>query len=951
MTRHEPSQGIGTQWVIIACFFLSGATGLLYQVVWLRMLGLVFGHTVYAITTVLAAFMSGLALGSLVFGRLSGRLRSLIAVYGWLEIGIGLYCVLIPLLLRTTERLYLPWARALELSYDAFNVVQFALGFLLLLIPTTLMGGTLPVLSQGLVTHQRTLARKIGVLYAANAFGAVVGAGLAGYFVLPALGIQATVAIAATANLLVGALAIAVARRMPVASAFVEPPSDEERAAVTATQEVSRTAALVALGAIGVSGAVSMVYEVVWTRALALVIGSSTYAFTSMLLAFLVGIAGGSALFSWMRRRPASLGTFAALQGGIAVAAAVAMAFFDRMPELFVAAVARSSSLGSVQLLQFALSAVVLLPSTLLIGATFPCVIALVGRVDRVGAEVGRVYAVNTMGAIVGTLLGGFVLLPRLGVHAAIKAGILTNLALMVVLVLASRRGSGWRGASVVGAAAAALVVVLLPGWDQSVMTSGAAVYAKRYLQDEEGRTVSEILHSRPVVFYRDGVSGTIAVHKDGEHVTLSTNGKVDAGAGDDMVTQLALGHLPMLLHPNPKRVLVIGLGSGVTAGAVARHPIDRLDVVEIEPAVVEASPFFAAEHGHVLDDPRVRLVIADARNFLLTSTERYDVIISEPSNPWISGLASLFSTEFFALAREHLAPDGIMVQWVQGYNIYADDLRMIIRTFRTSFPATTVWNSLPADMLLVGRADATPFDVTTIRERFPNAAPSLARFGVHDWAAILGYFTLGADDTARFAGAGALNDDDRLPLEFSAPRALYTETTMENWETMHGFRTATTPSVTPRSLAVIDQPEVRYRIGFAYFQRRILQDALAEFERTLELRSEPPPGDARHRCDRDAVQRSHEGLGRGAARARHRSPEPRGPLSRRPGGRRARAARRGVGLSPASRGARARQHVLPRRAHAPGGRAALTIRAGAHGAGFGDRAVLGDQPSSFEAL
>jgi spermidine synthase len=842
--------GDGRLPIIFACFFLSGATGLIYQVVWLRMLGLVFGHTVYAITTVLAAFMGGLALGSYLFARVSARIRNLIGAYGWLEIGIGVSCALIPLLVGVTSALYLSLHRAFGFSYDTFNLAQFALGFVLLLVPTTLMGGTLPVLSQAFVTQGSGLGQKVGALYATNTFGAVVGVVLAGYLVLPALGIRLTVAIAAAANLLVGALAIALSRRWPLAPTADTEPQVVVRKVAGATPafDVARLPALLTVGAIGLSGAASMIYEVAWTRALALVIGSSTYAFTSMLLAFLVGIAGGSALYSWLwGRRRALLTTFAKLQVGIAAAVIMIVLLFERMPELFLAALGRSDSPPFIQVVQFLVSAASLLPSTLLIGATFPCAIAIVARPARVGADVGHVYAVNTLGAIAGTLLAGFLLIPTLGVHGSLKLGVGLNLIIAAGLVLASPpRRRGWQGVAVVAAlAAAVLMLPLLPPWDHRVMASGPAVYGKKYLKEASQHNISEVLRRHRILFYRDGVSGTISVHDNGQHLFLRTNGKTDAGTGVDMPTQLMSGHLPMLLHSDPKRVVVIGMGSGITAGSVARYPIEHLDIVEIEPAVVEASRFFASEHGNVLADPRVRVVIADARNFLLTTPQRYDVIISEPSNPWVGGLAALFSVEFFTLAREHLQPGGIMLQWVQGYNLYTDDLQMVVRTFRSVFPATTIWNTIEGDFLLIGRVESMPFDLTTVQERFqtnPGVWRAFDRFGIRAWPGALGYFMLGERDTARFAGPGRLNTDDLLPLEFSAPRALYADTTTANWRSVRSFRTEEFPPLTLKSRAELDHSDARYWVGAGYFVREVLEDALANFQRALEIEPDHVP-------------------------------------------------------------------------------------------------------------
>jgi spermidine synthase len=845
--------------VIFACFFLSGATGLIYQVLWLRLLGLVFGHTVYAITAVLAAFMAGLALGSFIFARLAGRLRNLIQAYGWLEIGIGVYCALLPLLLWLTSLAYL-WAhRAFALSYGTFSLIQFLLVFCLLLVPTTLMGGTLPVLSQALAAHRGGFGRIVGALYAVNTFGAVLGVILAGYLLLPAFGNRITIAIAASANLAVGVLALVYGRGRRVAAPGPEAapaagpaglPQGEPRGAspdrAASPDEEAEPAAPLAVwltvAALGVSGAVSMVYEVAWTRALALVIGSSTYAFTAMLVAFLVGIAGGSALYSWLwGARPASAATFGMIQAGIGLAVTVVLLIFERMPEAFLLALGWSDAPGFIQLVQFVVSASALLLFTLLIGATFPCTVAVAARAARrVGRDVGQVYAVNTLGAIAGTVVAGFLLLPALGVQGAVKLGIALNFLVAGVLLAAPGAGAAaWQWARLGGAVAVAVAVFLLPGWNLSVMTSGPAIYGKEYLKASNRARLRDILGAQQVIFYRDGTSGTVSVMKGGEHVFLRVNGKLDAGTSIDMATQLMSGHIPMLLHPDPRSVLVIGMGSGITAGAVARYPVERLDIVEIEPAVVQASRFFAHVHGDVLEDPRARAVIADGRNYLLTTPERYDVIISEPSNPWIGGLASLFSVEFFEMARGRLRPDGIMLQWLQGYSIRPDDFRMVLNTFRTVFPAVSIWNTITGDFLLVGRAAPVPVDLERIRTRYernPGVLRDLRRIGIMAWPGVLGYFMLGEGDVARLTRGAGLNTDDRLPLEFSAPRALYLETTRPNWTMVRGFRTAPLPDIAPESRHYLDQPPVMHAIGVGYGRRGMFADSLPHFERALEL-------------------------------------------------------------------------------------------------------------------
>ncbi len=849
---HKVASGAG---IIVLCFFLSGATGLVYQVVWLRLLGLVFGHTVYATTTVLAAFMGGLALGSLLAARAMPRLRSLIAIYGWLEVGIGICCALLPVALDRAAPLWVGLSSVLGLHYQGLLLVEFVLVFALLVVPTTLMGATLPLLSQALVGDGGGARRDVGALYAINTFGAVLGVALAGYVMLPALGNRATTMLAASGNIVAGAIALTYSRLAsrragrlavpPVAASPLEeaPPGGPDAGVTSAESGIDPTpvAALTTV-ALAVSGAVSMLYEVGWTRALALAIGSSTYAFTSMLLAFLVGIAGGSALYSRLPpERKISPAAFALLQAGIGVATGATILLFERAPEMFLVALRWSAAPEFVQLAQFAISAGALLFSSLLIGATFPCAVAVVARTRRdIGRQVGRLYGANTVGAIVGSIVAGFVLMPVLGTQAMLETGAAVNLVLASGLFAASARAMPrWRWPATAACLVAAAAVLFLPHWDQRVMSSGAAIYARFYVNASRGQDLASLLRGQRIVYYRDGLSATVAVSQTGEHLFLRVNGKLDAGTAGDMPTQLMSGHLPLLLHADPKRVLVIGLGSGITAGAVARYPIERLDVVEIEPAVVEASRFFGQLHGGVLEDPRVRTVIADGRNFLLTTPERYDVIISEPSNPWMSGLASMFSEEFFRLASERLRPGGIMLQWIQAYNLRPEDLRMVVNTFRTAFRAASIWNPVRGDFLLVGRRESSPIDLDQLRTRFDGTPPvrhDLERIGVRAWPGVLGFFMLGESDTARFARGGGVNTDDRLPLEFSAPRALYLDTGETNWSLIHQFRQAPLPDVTASSRPALEHADVRSWIGRIDLTRLAYTDALLQFQRALEL-------------------------------------------------------------------------------------------------------------------
>ena len=498
----------------------------MYEIVCLRILGLVFGHTVHAVATVLIVFMGGLALGSALFGGRTPRTRNPIQAYGWLELGTGAWAALLPLLFTWSATWYPDLFRALGRSYAVLPWIQFSIGSVLLLVPTMLMGGTLPLLSQAMARRESRMGRLVGGLYAINTAGAVLGAAMAGYVLVPWLGNRATIETAAALNLAVGAAALIYGRSWSVPRVEIDPATargmagDVRDASPTHQRELGVPLTVVALG---VSGAVSMLYEVTWTRALALVLGSSTFAFTAILVTFLLGLAGGSALYAWRwGARRASVAAFGALQAGIAVLVVPVLLAFERLPELLLAALRWSHAAAFVTWIQLGLSAVALLPVTLLIGATFPCAVAVATRGPlHVGEAVGRIYAANTVGAVVGAVLTGFVLVPAIGVHAAIVAGVIMNFALAAILMATADLRPPWRWGSA-GAAllAAAVVAAGVTPWDPRVMSSGPAIYVGPYLRSAEASSASlaATLRAQHILFYRDGRASTVAVGQSGGH-------------------------------------------------------------------------------------------------------------------------------------------------------------------------------------------------------------------------------------------------------------------------------------------------------------------------------------------------------------------------------------------------------------------------------------------------
>jgi len=757
------------------------------------MLILIFGSTHFAVSTVLTAFMGGLALGAYFLGRWIDRRWDPITVYGLLEMGIGLYALLVPFLFT----LLLPVSRWLWLAFSpsfyVFSILRFIFVGALLVLPCAFMGGTLPVLSRFVSRRGESMGLGVGTLYGVNTFGAVVGTAATGFALIPSLGVQRSIYLAATLNLLLGGAALLLARK-----ARSEAP--EPSAAGGGRVTIPGTLKMI-LFAFGCSGFIAMLYEIAWTRVLALIIGSSVYAFTVMLTTFLIGLAAGASLMSRFADRLAlrwGSTAVAALMAGTGTAAFGTLLLFHRLPYFFSLAfhwIHSNASPAREQLLlfslEFFLAAAVMLPPTFLLGGMFPLIVRLCGdALPLVGRSVGTAYASNTAGTILGSALGGFAVVPFAGIQGSILIAIVMNL-LLAALLVATQRAHPLR----LRFPAAALCVLAgvglwmhQPKWNALLMNSGVYQYAAD--MEESDLTAAGFYQYTQgdfdLHFYKEGVTATVMVagERSTRDIWLSVNGKIDASSYGDLQTQILSGHLPVLFADDPRDVVVIGYASGITVGAVTQHEIRSLTAVEIEPAILEASREFK-EHNHdPLSDPRVKVVTADGRNFLLVTPDRYDVIISEPSNPWMTVASNLFTREFFEVGRERLNPGGVFAQWLQLYGMQPVDLKALARTFASVFPNVLVFNTIPeADLVLLGSERPLRFDSETLGRRMSalDIAVDLGRvrvFGVPD---LMSYFLMGTRELRAFAGEGPLNTDDNALIEFHAPRSLHFETRDEN--------------------------------------------------------------------------------------------------------------------------------------------------------------------------
>ena len=770
------------------CFFLSGLGSLALEVVWTRQLRLVFGSTTLAASTILVAYMLGLGIGGLLGGRLSRRARDGVRLYGWMEIGIGAYALAVPFAFAWFPEVNRVWLYALPFWPAA--LARFLLALLVLLIPTILMGATLPVLVAALSRHDPRVGRSTALLYGLNTLGAVAGVFLATFVLFPRLGLFGTSLFGAVLDAAVGVLALAVVaplvRRDAPAAAVVDAPASIPRHA--------RTPAVLAvlLVAYGCVGFTALVYEVAWTRALATVLGSSIYAFAAMLGAFLLGIALGSLLFR--RRVDTVRNPLAVLATGVVALGVLAIAttaILPRLPDLLLRFLERNGlDPGPIALLQIGLSMLVMLPPTLVLGALFPLLARVVAEhAGDPGGAVGRVYFANTVGSASGAFCAGFVLLPWLGLRGtlALAAAIDLATASAVLLCVPVRRRSV-RALALVPAVGAVLLLASPPPLDTAALTRGVFIRPDAQLSfGVEYEPLEGVLPDQ-LLFHEDGINTTVTVERKSGTIALKVNGKTDASTSLDMSTQVLLGELPLLFGAPARRVLVIGFASGVTVGSVARHPgVQRIDAVEIEPGIVTASHYFDEVNGRPLEDPRVRVVVDDGRTFLSGTHEKYDVVISEPSNPWLSGVSNLFTREFFVAARGALAPRGRLLQWIHLYAMDPAAFRSILAALRAEFRFVYAfaWTRGHADLLLLASNEPLARDDLPRWERLaPAVRDDLRRIGVFGTADLWSLLVLGPDDVDPLAArAPVVNSDDNLFIELGAPWMLYEETVDANWQ------------------------------------------------------------------------------------------------------------------------------------------------------------------------
>jgi len=759
-----PQRGGLARWPLLVLFAGSGCSALIYEVVWYQLLQLVIGSTAISLGVLLATFMGGLCLGSLALPRiLSARKEHPLRVYAKVEVGIAICGVLVLLAMPLLDGVY---TAAVGHGLPAI-LLRALVCALCLLPPTFLMGASLPAAARWLETNPEGVSW-MGLLYGANTGGAVLGCVLAGFYLLREFDMGTATFAAAAINVAVALVSFSLARRTPQRAAGDAPVTDR------ATGEPGYWPVYVT---IGLSGATALGAEVIWTRLLGLMLGATVYTFSIILAVFLVGLGIGSfngSMLSRMVKPRLALGlSQLALVGAIAWTAVMlskSLPYWPINPLL-------STSFWYTFQVDLVRCIWAILPATLLWGASFPLALAsAASREEDSASLVGGIYAANTAGAIVGALIFSLVLVPWIGTQGCerllIVLAAVSALFVLTPLVVRSRTVAGSLGL------AAALVVAGVLASN----VSGAPPMLIAY-----GRRIMTSMNRSQILYAGEGMNSSIAISKwDDGAVQFHVSGKVEASTEPyDMRLQRMLGHLPGLLHPNPHSVLIVGFGAGVTAGTFVLYPeIQRIVICEMEPLIPPtATEYFGKENYNVMHDPRVQIVYDDARHFVLTTREKFDIITSDPIHPWVKGSATLYSKEYFELVKEHLNPGGLVTQWVPLYESDAATVKSELATFFEVFPNGTVWgnsNGGGYDTVVMGQVEPTKIDLDALQRRADQpdhaaVAKSLNDVGFNSLTGLLANYAGQESDLRPYLAGAEINRDGNLRLQYLAGLALNT--------------------------------------------------------------------------------------------------------------------------------------------------------------------------------
>ena len=757
-----------TTWKVAGLLFCSGACALIYQTVWMRQFRLIFGASTLATAAVLSIFMAGLGIGSALLGKRADVHPQPLRFYGNLELAIAATAALSQVLLWLVARIYFGAGGSVTLGLFFATIVRLILASVVLAAPTFLMGGTLPAVARGVESDDDGGRRRVALLYGVNTLGAVIGTLASTFFMLEALGNRRTLIVAVLLNALVGI----IARNISVAP--------QPTPAVVA-ESSSPKLNIPTLAAAAVVGFVFLLMELVWYRMLAPLLGGTTFTFGLILAIALLGIGLGGAAYSfWIGSSRATAGGFAVTCCLEAVAIAIPFALGDRLAiEANLLRTLGATGFSGFVISWTSIALIVVFPAAFVAGIQFPLLISLLGRGrDDVGRQVGLAYGWNTAGAIAGSLACGFGLLPLLSAPGAWRLAILLLAILGVAALIVATRERQFVSATfsvVLAGVAIACAFALGP----TALWRHSGIGAGRSETPESINATREWVNStrRTLVWDVDGRESSVALVDSSDYAFI-VNGKADGSARGDAGTQVMAGLIGAILHPNPRRSLVIGLGTGSTAGWLGAVPsMQRVDVVELEPAVIGVARACSAVNHDVLHNPKVHIRIADAREVLLAARDRYDIIFSEPSNPYRAGIASLFTEEFYRASAARLNESGIFLQWLQAYDVDSQTIRTIYATVSAVFPHVETWQTDVGDLLLVATGRPMTYDFDSLRKKVseqPFLGAMSYAWRVESLEGFLSHY-VARDTLARTLAAQEedLNTDDRPLIEFGFARGL----------------------------------------------------------------------------------------------------------------------------------------------------------------------------------
>ncbi len=752
---------------VFILFFLSGMAGLMYEILWVNRFGRLMGNSSYATGTVLAAYMGGLGLGSFLIGRVADRWRNLLRAYAILEIMIGGLALMVGPLLFLLSPLYIYIASFFNPAATA--VSRMVVSIAVMLPPTICMGATLPILVKYCSRSGGEGGLKLGQLYAVNTLGAVLGVLGAGFYFLPIHGEWVTLLAAFAINVTVCVFAWVWSSSLKQKAIVGTTPSRTESVAFIYNRKV-----ILSLAAIFITGFAAMSMQVAWSRVISLMLGSSVFSFTAMLAILLAGIGMGGELGNiLMRLNKNRRMIFIWSQLLLCIWLLVTVPHYDSFAD--IVGLLNTYFIGQFSWIMLFIAvaciAMLLLPA-LCMGISIPVVMSIVSSGSDEAKCTGLVYASNTFGGICGSLFAGFLLLPFLGVINIYLISMSLTLIAVFLVLMQEFRPNALHYAIMAILMVVAIGIFSIESWDPLKIGMGSYMYGPS--KDFDGE----------IVFYEDGVSGTVTVEKYPNDVrTLRVNGKADASTELDMSNQLMTGHLGMFHNVTATNVLVVGYGSGVSVGAVLQYDVNTVHCAELERRVIEADPWFNTVNHKPLDDDRLSVYVEDGRNIVNVSPLTYDVIVSEPSNPWIAGIDNLFSRDYYEACKEQMAEDGVMCQWLQAYGTSLSDFKLIMRTFASVFDYHAMYRVSSGDYLLIGSATNVKPDLEGIQaliERVPEMKHDFIRYCSASTAKalILRYFIFDTEDYDNFCGIdGRILKDSHNTLGYSAARNLFTTT------------------------------------------------------------------------------------------------------------------------------------------------------------------------------